>query len=241
MPLDYNNSIPLYLQLKEKIEEKIIKGMFKTKIPSEREIMDEYHVSRSTVRQAVGELVESGILVKRAGRGTFIALKPIDDWLGSLSSTTETIERMGMSSGAKLLRSEVIELSPELKQETGLDKAFHFKRLRYANYIPIGIENHYYPISLGEKINTYDLNKETLYDLLETELGIHTFEAEQVIKAGKPIKQDEDLLELEPQSSVLFTNRKLFDINERFVEYEQAIYRADMYSFKIKLSRKNAK
>lgn len=240
MPLDYNNSIPLYLQLKENLEERIKSGVFNSKIPSEREIMDEFYVSRSTVRQAVDELVKDGLLKKRPGRGTFIALKPIDDWLGNLSSTTETIEKMGMTSGAKLLHSEIMDLSPQLQEETGLKKAFHFKRLRYANYIPVGIENHYYPISLGEKINKFDLNKETLYDLLESKLGIHTFEAEQVIRAGTPNKEDEELLELEPSSSVLFTNRKLLDINDEFVEYEQALYRADMYSFKINLSRKNS-
>lgn len=240
MPLDYNNSIPLYLQLKEKLEQNIKNGTYGPKIPSEREIMDEFYVSRSTVRQAVAELVSNGILVRRPGRGTFIALKPIDDWLGNLSSTTETIERMGMQSGAKLLHSEILDLSPELQEETGLDKAFHFKRLRYANHTPMGIENHYYPIPLGEKINTYDLNKVTLYDLLETKLGIHTFEAEQVIKAGTVSKEDASLLDIKRNSSMLFTDRKLVDINGQFVELERALYRSDMYSFKVKLSRRNS-
>lgn len=241
MPLDYNNSIPLYIQLKERLEENIKNRTFKSKIPSEREIMDEFYVSRSTVRQAIDELVKNGLLVKRPGKGTFIALNPIDDWLGNLSSTTETIEKMGMTSGAKLLHSEIVKLSPKLQAETQLERAFHFKRLRYANYMPIGIENHYYPIALGEKINKFDLNKETLYDLLESKLNIHTFEAEQVIRAGNATKEDEKLLEIAPNSSVLFTDRKLLDINNQFVEYEQAIYRADLYSFKIKLSRKNVK
>src|SRR5690625_3679492 len=103
MPLDYNNSIPLYVQLKEELKQNIKNGKYQEKIPSERVIMEEYYVSRSTVRQAVEELVDDGILVKKPGKGTFIALKPIDDWLGNLSSTTETIERMGLKAGIKLL------------------------------------------------------------------------------------------------------------------------------------------
>lgn len=239
MPLDYNNSIPLYLQLMEKLEQHIKDGTYKVKIPSEREIMDEFYVSRSTVRQAVGELVNNGILVKKPGKGTFIAIKPIDDWLGNLSSTTETIERMGMNAGVKLLESKIIDLTPELQLKTGLLQTFHFKRLRYANQIPVGIENHYYPISLGKKISTYDLNKETLYDLLETQLGIPTFEAEQVIRAGNPTTSDADLLGIDSNEPVLFTDRKIVDMDQQFVEFEQAIYRGDMYSFKIKLSRKH--
>ncbi|MYL47150.1 UTRA domain-containing protein [Virgibacillus halodenitrificans] len=239
MPLDYNNSIPLYLQLKEELEHNIKEGKYGAKIPSEREIMDEFYVSRSTVRQAVAELVSNGLLVKKPGRGTFIALKPIDNWLGNLSSTTETIEKMGMHSGAKLLHTEIIDLPQYLQNETGLNQAFHFKRLRYANHTPMGIENHYYPIPLGKKISTFNLNKATMYDLLERELGIHTFEAEQVIRAGKPSKEDAALLDISLNSSILITDRKLVDINGQFVEFEHALYRSDMYSFKIKLSRKN--
>ncbi|MFC3040697.1 GntR family transcriptional regulator [Virgibacillus xinjiangensis] len=239
MPLDYNNSIPLYIQLKERLEQRITSGSYGPKIPSEREIMDEFYVSRSTVRQAVAELVKDGVLTRKPGRGTFVALKPIDDWLGSLSSTTETIERMGMRSGAKLLKSEIIELPDHLQKETGLSHAFHFKRLRYANHTPMGIENHYYPIELGEKINSYDLNEVTLYDLLETKLGINTFEADQVIKSSTPSREDAKLLGVSRHDSVLVTDRKLMDIHGSFVEFEHAFYRSDMYSFKIKLSRKH--
>lgn len=239
MPLDYNNSIPLYVQLKEELKQNIKNGKYQEKIPSERVIMEEYYVSRSTVRQAVEELVDDGILVKKPGKGTFIALKPIDDWLGNLSSTTETIERMGLKAGIKLLHADIVTLSPYMQKKTGLQKAYHFKRLRFANEIPIGIENHFYTIPLGEKLMNFDLNKETIYDLLESKLGIHTFEADQEIRAGKPEKSDAELLEIDTNDAVLITNRKLFDMDQEFVEYEHAIYRSDMYSFKIRLSRKN--
>lgn len=237
MPLDYNNSIPLYIQLKDKIEENILNGKYERKIPSEREIMDEFYVSRSTVRQAISELVNDGVLDKRPGKGTFISLKPINDWLGNLSSTTETIERMGMVPGAKLLSAEIISLPPYLQKITGLTDAYLFRRLRYANHIPIGIENSYYSVELGKKIRTYDLNLVTLYDLLELKLGIHTKEAEQVITADKVSKEEAALLEIPMNSTMLHVNRKLLDVNGNFVEYEEAYYRADMYSFKINLAR----
>src|SRR5699024_252235 len=239
MALDYNNSIPLYVQLKQRIEQNILDGIYIEKIPSEREIMDEFYVSRSTVRQAITELVSEGVLDKRPGRGTFISMKLIEDWLGNLSSTSETIQRMGMEPGAKLIQSEVVELPAPLKKITGITKAFHFKRVRYADQTPMGIENHYYPIHLGKKIRTYDLNKVTLYDLLELQLGIHTFEADQIIKAGNATKEDASLLGISPGESMLIANRKLVDVHGKFVEFEHAFYRADMYSFKIKLSRKH--
>lgn len=239
MPLDYNNSIPLYIQLKKEIEEKIIRGKFKDRIPSEREIMDEYYVSRSTVRQAIDELVKEGILEKRPGKGTFVSRKHINDWLGSLSSTTETIQRMGMEPGAALVETKIVSLSEQLQDITGLNEAYFIKRIRYANNIPIGIESHYYPISLGKKIIGFDLNKVTLYDLLENHFGIHTLQADQVIRADKVSEEDAKLLRIDTDDSILIADRKLLDIEGNFVEFEHARYRADMYSFRIKLSRKN--
>ncbi|QKY70409.1 GntR family transcriptional regulator [Lentibacillus sp. CBA3610] len=238
MVLDYTNSIPLYIQLKEKIEERILKGFYTGKIPSEREFMDEYYVSRSTVRQAIDALTREGTLEKKPGKGTFVTLKPINDWLGSLSSTSETIQRMGMEPGAKLIKADSVQLPNILQKSIGITEAVHIKRIRYADNIPIGVENNYYPIKLGEKIKTYDLNKISLYDLLEQELGVNSIEADQTIKSEQVAREDAQLLNVPTSTSMLIAERKLVDINGDFVEYERASYRSDMYSFNIKLSRK---
>lgn len=236
--LNYINSIPLHIQLKERLEKKIVTGDYKGKIPSERELMEEYYVSRSTVRQAVDQLVRDGILEKRRGKGTYVVLKPIQDWLGTLSSTTETIERMGMKPGAKLVDTKILKLSGGLVGKLGIDCVYCFKRIRYANDIPIGIENNYYPIHIGKALSNYNLNEETFYELLEKRLGIKIDEAEQLIKSGKVNKEDAKLLGISPNIGVLITERKLFDIKGNFIEYEEAFYRSDMYNFKVKLSRK---
>lgn len=224
--------------MKAKIEQRILEGTYTGKIPSERELIDEYYVSRSTVRQAIDALTREGTLEKKPGRGTFVVLKPINDWLGNLSSTSETIQRMGMDPGARLVHSEVVQLPEELQKSTGLTEAVHFKRIRYADNIPMGVENNFYPTKLGKKIKKYDLNKVSLYDLLEQELGIRSLEADQVIRSEQINKEDAKLLEVAASTSMLIAERKLVDINGNFVEYEHASYRSDMYSFNIKLSRK---
>ncbi|WP_200816459.1 GntR family transcriptional regulator [Salirhabdus sp. Marseille-P4669] len=238
MPLNYTNSIPLHVQLKEEIEQKIFSGTYYEKIPSERELMEEYHVSRSTVREAVRQLVLDGVLKKKPGKGTFIAPKSIDDWLGNLSSTSETIVRMGMIPGARLVESKIVNVEAQIGNKIGLEKAYFFKRIRYANNSPIGIESHYYPIEIGKKLIEFDLNKESFYELLENKIGIKALSAEQVIKAGKMPKSQAKLLNLNHSIDVLIAERRLTDINGNFVEYENAFYRSDMYSFKINLSRK---
>ncbi|WP_339179977.1 GntR family transcriptional regulator [Oceanobacillus sp. FSL W7-1293] len=237
MSLDYTNSIPLHVQLKQKIEQNIYNDRYTYKIPSERELMGEYYVSRSTVRQSIQQLVLEGILMKKPGKGTFVAVSTINDWLGSLSSTSENMEKMGMTPGAKLITSQEIELFGRLKEVTGLEKAHHFKRIRFANDIPMGIERHYYPVSLGKKLAQFNLDQEAFYELLERELKVKTFQAEQEIRAGISMASDSELLHIPEGSSIMIAERKITDKNGGFVEFERAFYRADMYSFKIKLSR----
>ncbi|WP_343221414.1 GntR family transcriptional regulator [Ornithinibacillus massiliensis] len=225
--------------MKHEIEEKIFNGEYIGKIPSERELMDEYYVSRSTVREGIAQLVREGVLEKRPGRGTFVKLRPINDWLGNLSSTSEIIERMGMTPGAKLIEHNIIELSDSLHELTGLKDAYYFKRIRYANNIPIGIEKHYYPVNIGQELIKFDLNKEAFYELLEHKIGIKPYAAEQIIKSNKVSMEDARLLGVSPTLSMLNAERKITDIDNNFVEFENAFYRSDMYSFKINLSRKS--
>lgn len=144
---------------------------------------------------------------------------------------------MGMSPGTRLVTSQEIELFGRLKDITGLEKAHHFKRVRYANEIPMGVERHYYPVTLGKKLEQFNLNQEAFYELLERELKVKTFQAEQEIKAGTSTSNDAQLLNIAEGSSIIIAERKITDMNGDFVEFERAHYRADMYSFKITLSR----
>ncbi|WP_286228755.1 GntR family transcriptional regulator [Neobacillus mesonae] len=238
MKLDPKDPMPLHIQLRNKLETLIRDGYYQEKIPSERELMDAFKVSRSTVREAVSHLVRDGILEKVHGKGTFISLKPIQDWLGSLSSTTEIIKRMGMKPDAKLVTHGIVKTSEDIKEVTGFDEAYYIKRIRYANDIPIAMEVQYYPVEIGEKLAQFDIEKGTLFDFLEEDLQIKFSEAEQIITSGQLTKEDAELMELPESINVLVTERLLMDQEGDLIEYYLAYFRSDMYSFRIKLSRK---
>lgn len=238
MNLNPKDPLPLHIQLRNKLEKLIKEGYYQEKIPSERELMEAYKVSRSTVREAVSHLVRDGILEKVHGKGTFISLKPIQDWLGSLSSTTEIIKRMGMKPDAKLIKHGIVETPDEIKEVTGFQEAYYIKRIRYANDVPIAIEVQYYPIEIGKKLAEFDIEKGTLYDFLEEDLQIKFSDAEQIITSGQLSKEDAELLEIPEPFNVLVTERLLMDQEGDLIEYYIAYFRSDMYSFRIKLSRK---
>lgn len=238
MPLDHASALPLHIQLKEIIEKQVSEGKLTDQIPSERQFMETYDVSRSTVREAINVLVREGILEKRHGKGTFVSLKPIHDWLGNLSSTTETINKMGMKAGASLVEHCRRKPSDYIQQRTGFQDAYFIKRIRYADDIAIGVERHYYPREIGEKLIQYDLQDATLYDLIENELGIQFAEANQTISCGQMLPEDQGFLDTGENQFALIAERIIKDRDGNIIEFEEAYYRSDMYAFTINLSRK---
>lgn len=238
MELDPKSPIPLHIQLKDGIQTLINEGYYKEKIPSERELMDRYKVSRSTVREAVSHLVREGVLEKVHGKGTFISTKPIEEWLGNLTSTTDTICKMGMKPDAKLIEHGRVIPSQDIIDTTGFQEAYYIKRIRYADEQPLAIEIQYYPVEIGEELSKYDIDKGTLFDILEHNLNIKLSEAKQIITSSFLSKEDAALLEVPEKFNVLNTERLLVDVEDNLIEYYIASFRADLYSFRINLSKK---
>ncbi|NHM27458.1 GntR family transcriptional regulator [Desulfofundulus sp. TPOSR] len=235
MSLDHDSPIPLHIQLKEILRREIEQGSYTEKIPSERELMSRFSVSRTTVREAVSALVREGILKKIHGKGTFISPQLINEWLGTIRSFTETIKMMGMKPGIRLLYHGV-ESHSEIASILGVEKYYAIERLRFADDMPVAIERTYYPIEIGIKLANFDLNHVTLYDALES-IGIFLYEAEQKITAAQPTEQDAQLLGITPGTGVLAAERLSRDKQGNIVEYFSSIYRSDKYAFWIKLSR----
>src|SRR3569833_738583 len=96
--LNKNIPIPLYYQLKERLTQQIMGGDFQpgTLMPSERELSDRYGISRMTVRQALGEMVKEGLLLREQGKGTFVAEPKITQGLLRLTSFSEDMQSRGL-------------------------------------------------------------------------------------------------------------------------------------------------
>lgn len=238
LKLNAKSPIPLHVQLKERLHSLINEGIFKEKIPSERELMETYRVSRSTVREAVSHLVLEGVLEKVHGKGTFINVKPIEEWLGNLSSTTEIIQNMGMIPDAKLVEHGKIKAPESVFKTTGWKDVYYIKRIRYADGQALAIESQYYPVEIGENLSKYDIERGTLFDILEEKLFLKLSEARQIITSGNLSPEDAELLNVPQTQNVLNTERVVMDESGNMIEYYNASFRSDLYSFRIHLSKK---
>ncbi|MBO9131474.1 GntR family transcriptional regulator [Bacillus sp. 165] len=236
--IDTNNPIPLHLQLRSVIASDIKKGIYKDKIPSERDLMDRFSVSRTTVREAISHLVQEGVLEKVHGKGTFISqTPPVHEWLDSLNSLTDTVKRMGMRPGSKLLNSGIASEVNYISELLNTETVYTIERLRTADSAPIAIERHFYAKEIGLQLANYNLETTTIYDLLENNLGIDLIEAEQFISCKEVSAEDALHLDVPAGSSVLSLERLITDAKRKPIEYYISYFRPDMYVFRIKTKR----
>ncbi|TCT21716.1 GntR family transcriptional regulator [Melghiribacillus thermohalophilus] len=240
--VDTNNPVPFHYQIKETLKKEILDGQYQEKIPSERALMDRFSVSRTTVREAVNHLVHEGILHKIHGKGTFIARRrPVQDWLNSLHSFTETVRNMGMKPGSRLLTNKIVS-EPEYVSEIIHEEQFYLiERLRTADSIPIAIERHYYSCDLGKQLSQFNLQTSTIYDLIEHELGIDMVEAEQLITCKPVPRDDAKNLEVPIDSNALYVERTITDHHGKMIEYYTSTIKPEMYVFRIKTKRHKAR
>ena len=236
--LNSSNPIPLHIQLKQLIQTEIQEGKYIDKIPSERELMERFQVSRSTVRESINHLVNEQILEKVHGKGTFIRnKKTVHEWLNALHSFTETVKNMGMTPSAMLISIHNYVDDVSIQRKLNDDSIFTFTRLRKANQKPIAIERHYYTQSLGNKLKQYDLNESTIYDLLEIELDIVLVEANQTIKVIPISEHDAKYLNVTPNINVLCVERTILGLFGEPIEFYRSVFHPDYYELKLKTKR----
>ena len=144
--IDKNIPVPLYYQLKELILEAINENKYTAGdvIPTEKEISSYYQISRTTVRQAIGELVQEGILYRVKSKGTFVAEPKIkQEYISKIQSFNDEILHRGMTPSTEVLQFRVLEGEEipaeviEAFQLSAEEKVIFLHRKRMADGRPI--------------------------------------------------------------------------------------------------------
>ena len=149
--LSADDSLPLYLQLASLIRRCISSGLLKPgdHLPSEAELCRHFTISRSTVRQALKELEEQGLILRRQGLGSFVAEPKLYRRSENIYSFTSEAAAMGRKPGSRLLSFEVLRPSAEIRRlmEIGDEsvEVYRFTRIRLVDEVPLMLETSYYP------------------------------------------------------------------------------------------------
>lgn len=240
--LDPSHPLPLYHQLKDILKRKILSEEWPvgTLIPTEQELIQEYGVSRTTVREAIMELSSEGLLVKRQGKGTIVTSSRVEERLGKLTGFAEEMLDKGLTHSAKLLSCEFKENRFYEIAQLGLkDDAvvFFVDRIRLADQEPIAYERSCWPEHIGRLLMEEDLNTIAFYEVLEEKLGIVLKEASETIHAVNATPYEAELLSVSSGEALLERRRVSYDMNGNAIEYTKTKYRNDKYAYRINLKR----
>jgi GntR family transcriptional regulator len=164
-------SKPLYSRIQEYIAELILSGKLvpDTKIQSEREFSEDLGVSRMTVRKAITELVNEGLLERKHGSGTYVAKPKVTYESRELVNYVQAMQQRNISVASQLLEFGEIassrRLSELLEIEIG-ESIYRVSILRLANRVPVILERVFFPCGRCPKLEEWDLEKSSIYDLL---------------------------------------------------------------------------
>ena len=230
--LNENSPVPLYFQLENMIREEIEDGKYNPgdKIPSERELSEIVGLSRMTIRKAINNLVEKGILKRKRGQGTFVSEEKLDSF-PELIGFNEHIEMKGMTPSSKVIEHKIIEVNAEIAEKLKIDvgdKVILTSRLRLADGNPIGFEKSYVPYYICPKLIDLDLSEESIYRTLTNE-GYKPTKGNQEIEAILADEYIADLLGGEIDQAILKNTRITYS-GETPVEFSYNFYRGDKYS-----------
>jgi len=239
--LSKKNKLPLYHQLKAIIEERIESGEWApgAQVSSERELCEQFKISRITVRQALAELVVEGRLTRDQGRGTFVAKPRIEQQLTQLTGFTQDMQARGQRPGATVLQLEAATAPPAQARALQLkpvEPVVLLKRLRLADGEPLAVETAYLPDRLCHGLLSENLEDRSLYKLLTEKFNIAPARAEQQIEAVACPAAEAKLLRIRKNSPVLHMHRTTFDRDDRPFERVESYYRGDKYVFRAELT-----
>lgn len=241
------NTVPLYFQLEQIIKSKILMGEFLPgeQIPTDKNLCETYQISTITARQAILNLVNEGLLVRRQGKGTFVAggLKNIENitTLQLSGDISDIIPRGLKTQNVKVL--DIVKTKTPQKVGNLLDigeskEVIQVRRIRSIENIPVSYVKNYLPLRIGERIEEKDLRVYPMLNILRDRLGIRLSGGIQYVEA---IVADYDIasaLSISICSPILYVETIIFTKQEKPVEFVQTFFRPDKFRYSIKLGLK---
>ena len=233
--INRRSKIPLYQQLYEILRAKIVKGEWNPGdvIPPESELIEQYYVSRNTVRQVLDLLVQEGLIYRQRGRGTFVSHPTLEQSMLRIISFTEDMHQRNFVPSTEVLSAKLIpspkEIAGKLEITEG-DQLAVIERLRLADGEPMSVEKSFLAYQYCPNIFRYDYARNPLRQVLERDYRIRLIHAKQIIRAVLASSALAELLDIHVPAPLLFFERVSYSQDLIPVEYLEIYYRADRYS-----------
>jgi GntR family transcriptional regulator len=229
--LERTNPLALWAQLELDLKRRIEAGEFNDRFPGEYELVEEYGVSRHTVRDALRRLRFDGIVESGRGRGSWLRQSRIEQPLGALYSLFRSVEASGLEqrSQVRVLEARVDEPVAARLERPADTEFVYVERLRLADAVPLAIDRTWLPRSIAGQLLDADLTHCGLYDELAALTGTRLTGGSEVITAQVPDAATRALLGI-PHGCAVMEVRRLGCLHNEPVEWRETVIRADRFS-----------
>jgi GntR family transcriptional regulator len=233
---------PLYVQIRDNIRHKILDGSYAVhqRLPSENELMTQFEVSRITIRQALRDLYNEGLVFSAQGKGTYVSKPKAVQNVQRLQGFGEAMAAQGYEAIARVLgiqqRRPPKAVASALNLAAGTD-VVEVKRVRYLDREAICVENSYFVLDIGQRMFGLDLSGD-IFPLLENSFGIALGVANIAIDATVADEETCRLLSIEAAEPILRVERLTHDRGGRPIDFEYLCYRGDAFKYQFRVERK---
>lgn len=229
---------PKYYLVKRHLLELIAEYQPGTAVPTERELAELANTSRTTVRQALSELVTEGRLVRRQGSGTYVA-EPKLAWPLQMSSFTEQAASSGLKVETTLVSAVRVPATDEIAELLQLKVGalvHRIERLREVNGSPMALEQSHLSARRFPGLARSLRQTGSLYQVLQQEWGVSAVSAVETIETAPATPREAGLLDTDTGAPMLILSRHSLDADGQPVEWVRSWYRGDRYTFVARLS-----
>lgn len=230
--IDRNSDQPLWRQLQISLSQRIADGEFEDSFPTEHQLVDDYGVSRHTVREALRRIEAQGLVDRTPGRGTSVVAREFTQPLGSLYSLFQTLSSQGNSQSSKILVAEstvnsrvapLIGLGPD-------EEILFIERLRMAGGEPIAIDRVWLPNEFAEALLTSDLEGSSIHNEISSHMQLMPIRGREVIKTVIPSEEEATQLKLPPGNAAFRIERSTVYLGGS-LEWRESLVRGDRFAF----------
>jgi DNA-binding GntR family transcriptional regulator len=241
LALDPAAAEPLYLQVARLLAGEVAGGALVrgTRLPSERELCGRLGVSRVTLRRALAQLVDEGVLESVQGRGWYVTTGLLGEPPNTLQSFTETAQRRGLTASARVLLARVRAATLDEAEVLGVApgvELFELHRVRLLSGVPLAFDEVLVPLAIAPGLPDHDFATASLYRTLQA-AGTVPSRADYAVESAAADARAAELLDLALHAPVLITLQTTYDQSERVIERSRMTYRGDRYRFRASLTR----
>lgn len=233
---------PKYLMVRDWIAEQIQSGHLVRgdRLPSEHDFVEKFGVSRVTVRHALDELQQEGMVESHQGQGYFVRGVKVNVDLRQLKGLGELFIPNGIASKSTIIRQETVKATGAAKKNLGLDAGdlvVCLERVRSANHRPICYEERYMLFDVAEKLSTQNIEEDDILSVLENHHDISVSYGDVMIEVVPVSKKIADCLHLTLEDLVIRSEQVVFDSKGRAIDYCIRHSLVDAFRFISRLGR----